>query len=140
MKHATSCPSGLLPHAKLLQKRNSLFHQVAQWSRGMIPALGAGGLEFESRLSPTFWQRHQNLEIYVFTSVIEGWERKAQVWVPQTFVICQRSRFYVIVFLELPNSFISFLPCCHFKASKYTSNSLLLYCFKYFCNAFFESI
>ena len=27
---------------------------VAQWSRGMIPALGAGGLEFESRLSPTF--------------------------------------------------------------------------------------
>ena len=25
---------------------------VAQWSRGMIPALGAGGPEFDPRLSP----------------------------------------------------------------------------------------
>ena len=71
MKHATSCPSGLLPHAKLLQKRNSLFHQVAQWSRGMIPALGAGGLEFESRLSPTFCQSFQTLIIYFQTTVFQ---------------------------------------------------------------------
>jgi hypothetical protein len=29
-------------------------NQVAQWSRGMIPALGAGGLGFKSRSSPYF--------------------------------------------------------------------------------------
>ena len=43
--------------------------QVAQWSRGMIPALGAGGLEFESRLSPTFYQSFLNLKIFVYTIV-----------------------------------------------------------------------
>jgi hypothetical protein len=32
--------------------------QVAQWSRGMIPALGAGGLGLESRLSPPFFLVH----------------------------------------------------------------------------------
>ena len=41
----------------------------AQWSRGMIPALGAGGLEFESRLSPTFYQSFLNLKIFVYTIV-----------------------------------------------------------------------
>ena len=28
--------------------------EVGHWSRGMIPALGAGGREFESRIAP-FW-------------------------------------------------------------------------------------
>ena len=27
-------------------------HRVGYWSRGMIPALGAGGREFESRIAP----------------------------------------------------------------------------------------
>ena len=35
-----------------INKRHTLFGQVAQWSRGMIPALGAGGPGFKSRLSP----------------------------------------------------------------------------------------
>ena len=32
----------------------AFYHVLAQWSRGMIPALGAGGPGFKSPLSPVF--------------------------------------------------------------------------------------
>ena len=34
------------------------FWQASEgyWSRGMIPALGAGGREFESPIAPLFWR------------------------------------------------------------------------------------
>ena len=28
---------------------------MGDWSSGMIPALGAGGREFDSRITPVFW-------------------------------------------------------------------------------------
>ena len=33
------------------------FLQLAQWSRGMIPALGVGGPGFKFRLSPSVFQQ-----------------------------------------------------------------------------------
>ena len=35
----------------------AFYHVLAQWSRGMIPALGAGGPGFKSPLSPVFFKR-----------------------------------------------------------------------------------
>ena len=37
---------------------------MGDWSSGMIPALGAGGREFDSRITPVFW--------YVFFCKILG--------------------------------------------------------------------
>ena len=37
---------------KKSSRRRSPTHRVAQWSSGMIPASGAGGPGFKSRLSP----------------------------------------------------------------------------------------
>ena len=34
-----------------------IINTAAQWSRGMIPALGAGGPGFKSPLSPVFFKR-----------------------------------------------------------------------------------
>ena len=31
------------------------YYQTGHWSRGMIPALGAGGREFESRMAPLYF-------------------------------------------------------------------------------------
>ena len=38
--------------------------KAAQWSRGMIPALGAGGPGFKSRLSPTIFPSRAAAESY----------------------------------------------------------------------------
>lgn len=38
---------------------------LAQWSRGMIPASGAGGPGFKSRLSPSFLGRKQEFSEFL---------------------------------------------------------------------------
>ena len=55
LEHSGTSLWRVFEHLFKSENKKVSLQQVAQWSRGMIPALGAGGLEFESRLSPTFW-------------------------------------------------------------------------------------
>lgn len=51
-----------------------LINAKAQWSRGMIPAWGAGGPRFESRLSPKIYFDFMNVLrlTFVFGIVLEN--------------------------------------------------------------------
>ncbi|EJK52806.1 hypothetical protein THAOC_27886 [Thalassiosira oceanica] len=53
--------------------KNTASHNESVWSSGMIPASGAGGPEFESRVGPFAQARFYSLDRVMFRS--QSWIR-----------------------------------------------------------------
>ena len=77
----------------------TLFSSAAQWSRGMIPALGAGGPGFKSRLSPFLFPFLDLMKARVL--LISRWP-----FYVSSFFIMVLFRFISINLMKVTNSFL----------------------------------